>query len=488
MTEAARSLGSKPLRELALLYLRLGTTAFGGPAAHIALMEDEVVRRRHWLTHEQFLDLLGVVNLIPGPNSTEMAIQIGYRVAGWQGLLIGGVCFILPAALLTLALAWIYVRYGMLPQAAGALYGIKAVMIAVVLQEIWSLSRTAVKSTLLAVVGALAVMANTLGLNILIVLFGAGLTTMVAKRAASGWKAIPPKAMALGLPTTVSRNLVAALGTSVPFSLVSLFTFFFKVGAVLFGSGYVLLAFLRTDLVVRLRWPGDKQLLDAIAVGQVTPGPVFTTATFIGYLLGRVPGAVVATIGIFLPSFILIAIVGPLVPRLRKSSLFGGFLDGVNVGALAVMVVVTWQLGRAALVDATTIALAVLSALALIRFKINSTWLILVDGGILLPLVPFGIFLAVPKAQCQDLIGFRVRYQKGLIAEPGLFLQNRQDFFVDGVGKFSGFSRFGCYFDSSCKHGNTPFALVLQGWSSLAGPLPRSTIGPGRGPHQRLAG
>lgn|ERR1022692_937449 len=380
MTEVPRRLESRPLRELALLYLRLGTTAFGGPAAHIALMEDEVVRRRHWLTHEEFLDLLGVVNLIPGPNSTEMAIQIGYRVAGWRGLLIGGLCFILPAALLTLALAWIYVRYGMLPQVAGVLYGIKAVMIAVVLQAIWGLSRTAVKSRLLAVVGALAVMANALGLNILIVLFGAGLVTIAAKRAVSGWKAIPPKALALVLPTTVSSNLAGVLGTSAPFSLASLFTFFFKVGAVLFGSGYVLLAFLRTDLVVRLRWLSDKQLLDAIAVGQVTPGPVFTTATFIGYLLGRVPGAVVATVGIFLPSFILIAIVGPLVPRLRKSPVFGAFLDGVNVGALALMVVVTWQLGWAALVDRTTIALAVLSALALIRFKINSTWLILVGA------------------------------------------------------------------------------------------------------------
>jgi chromate transporter len=284
MTKVPHILEARPLRELALLYLRLGTTAFGGPAAHIALMEDEVVRRRHWLTHEEFLDLLGVVNLIPGPNSTEMAIQIGYRVAGWRGLLVGGVCFILPAALLTFALGWIYVRYGMLPQVAGVLYGIKAVMIAVVLQAIWSLSRTAVKNSLLAVVGMLAVTANALGLNILIVLFGAGLATMAAKRAASGWKAIPPKALALVLPTFVSSDLAGVLGTSVPFSLASLFTFFFKVGAVLFGSGYVLLAFLRTDLVVRFGWLTDKQVLDAIAVGQVTPGPVFTTATLFDYV------------------------------------------------------------------------------------------------------------------------------------------------------------------------------------------------------------
>jgi chromate transporter len=340
------------------------------------MMEGEVVRR-HWLTHEQFLDLLGVVNLIPGPNSTEMAIQIGYRAAGWPGLLIGGVCFILPAALLTLALAWIYVRFGMLPQAAGVLYGIKAVMIAVVLQAIWNLSRTAVKSRLLAVIGALAVLANGLGLNVLIVLFGTGLATMAAKSAAAGLKARPSRAMALLLPTTVSGNLAGVLGTAIPFSLAPLFVFFLKVGAVLFGSGYVLLAFLRTDLVVRLQWLSDKQLLDAIAVGQVTPGPVFTTATFIGYLLGRVPGAVVATVGIFLPSFIFIAIVGPLVRHLRRSPIFGAFLDGVNVGALALMVVVTWQLGRAALVDVTTVGLAMLSAFGLIRFKINSTWLIL---------------------------------------------------------------------------------------------------------------
>jgi chromate transporter len=376
-TEGPPTRETRLLRELALLYLRLGTTAFGGPAAHIALMEDEVVRRRHWLTHEQFLDLLGVVNLIPGPNSTEMAIQIGYRVAGWRGLLTGGVCFILPAALLTFALAWIYVRYGMLPQVAGVLYGVKAVMIAVVLQAIWNLSRTAVKSSLLAVVGALAVIANALGFNILLVLFGAGLVNIAAKEAVSARKGIPPKALALAPGAAFPSKVVGVLAMSVPVNLASLFTFFLKVGALLFGSGYVLLAFLRTDLVVRLKWLSDKQLLDAIAVGQVTPGPVFTTATFIGYLLGRVPGAVVATVGIFLPSFVLIAIVGPLVPRLRKSPNFGTFLDGVNVGALALMVVVTWQLGRAALVDVTTILLAALSALALIRFRINSTWLIL---------------------------------------------------------------------------------------------------------------
>ena len=365
------------LRDLSLLYLRLGTTAFGGPAAHIAMMEDEVVRRRRWLTREQFLDLLGVVNLIPGPNSTEMAIQIGYRVAGWRGLLTGGLCFILPAALLTLGVAWAYVRYGMLPQAAGMLYGIKATMIAVVLQAIWKLSRTAVKNRILAVIGVLAIMATALGVNLLVVLFGAGVLAAATERAWFDAATIPKRSSAWLVPGIASGTAVGIAGAAAPFSLASLFFFFLKVGAVLFGSGYVLLAFIRPDLVVRLKWLTDKQLLDAIAVGQVTPGPVFTTATFIGYLLGRVPGAVLATVGIFLPSFILIAIVGPVVPYLRRSSLFGGFLDGVNVGALALMAVVTWQLGRSALVDVTTITLAVLSALALIRFGINSTWLIL---------------------------------------------------------------------------------------------------------------
>lgn len=367
------------LRELSLLYLRLGTTAFGGPAAHVALMEDEVVRRRRWLTREEFLDLLGVVNLIPGPNSTEMAIQIGYRLAGWPGLLMGGLCFILPAAVLTLALAWVYVHYGALPQAASVLYGIKAVMIAVVLQAIWNLSRTAVKTKLLMLIGALAVAANALGVNVLVVLFGAGVASIVVKQAASALKTVTPAAIALPVVGGTS-NTLGTLATAPPFGLMPLFTFFLKVGAVLFGSGYVLLAFLRTDLVVRLQWLSDKQLLDAIAIGQVTPGPVFTTATFIGYLLGRLPGAVVATAGIFLPSFIFIAIVGPVVPRMRKSAILGAFLDGVNVGALALMCVVTWHLGKAALIDLTTIAVAALSAIALIRFKISSTWLILAGG------------------------------------------------------------------------------------------------------------
>jgi chromate transporter len=381
VTEAEQVPKPRLLRELAILYVRLGTTAFGGPAAHVAMMEEEVVRRRGWLTHEQFLDLFGVVNLIPGPNSTQMAIQIGYRLAGWPGLLIGGICFIFPAALLTLVLAWLYVRYGKLPQAAAVLYGVKAVMVAVVVQAIWSLSRTAVKTKLLALIGIFAVLANAFGLNVLLVLFGAGVFAVCAREPA-GLKSLRSKAIVLLIPPAPLVSSTGTLGAAAPFGLLPLFLFFLKIGAVLFGSGYVLLAFLRSDLVVRLHWLTDKQLLDAIAVGQVTPGPVFTTATFIGYLLGGIPAAIVATVGIFLPSFLFIAIIGPLVPRLRNSPVFGAFLDGINVGVSALMVVVTWQLGRTAIIDVTTGALAVLSLIGMVRFKINTTWLLLA-GAIL---------------------------------------------------------------------------------------------------------
>jgi chromate transporter len=310
-----------------------------------------------------------VVNLIPGPNSTQMAMQISYRVAGWPGLVVGGSCFILPAALLTLLLAWLYVSYGALPQAGALLHGVKAVMVAVVAQAIWNLSRTAVKSAYLGVIGGLAVLASGLGVNALLVLLGAGVLACLRK--------VKAPSLAMLLPGAFRSWFAGALPVGVPFGLFPLFVFFLKIGAVVFGSGYVLLAFLRSDLVVRLQWLTDQQLLDAIAVGQLTPGPVFTTATFIGYLLGRVPGAVDATVGIFLPSFVFIAIIGPLVPYLRKSAVLGAFLDGVNAGALALMVVVTWYLGRVALVDASAIALAGLSLIALLRFKVNATWLIL---------------------------------------------------------------------------------------------------------------
>jgi chromate transporter len=371
------------LRDLTLLFLRLGLTAFGGPAAHIAMMEDEVVRRRAWLSREKFLDLLGASNLIPGPSSTELAIYIGYQQAGWMGLLLGGVCFILPAAVMVAAIAWAYVRFGSLPATAGILYGIKPVVIAVILQALWNLGRAAVKTKFLAIIGLAAVTLNFLRVNELVVLFGAGLIVGAVKWTSSRTAAGRFGAFALypAVPIASLLQTATAPGATeaTPFGLWRLFLFFLKIGSVLFGSGYVLLAFLRSDLVDRWHWMTNSQLLDAVAVGQVTPGPVFTTATFIGYVLGGTRGAIVATIGIFLPSFILVAISGPLIPRIRRSPTAGAFLDGVTVASLALMVVVTFALGRTALVDPVTIGLAVISAILIIRFRVNSGWLVL--GG-----------------------------------------------------------------------------------------------------------
>ncbi len=367
-----------------MLFLRLGTLAMGGPAAHIAMMEDEVVRRRRWMTHERFLDMLGVCNLIPGPNSTEMAIHIGQLRAGFAGLVVAGACFILPAAAIVLVIAWMYVRFGTMPQAVGLLYGIKPVIIAVVLQALWGLGRTAIKSRLLAAIAVVALIASILDVNDMIVLLGGGIV-MLAIRAVEDRDAARATLAAIPVAARTSGAKGAALAASivaVPFSLTTLFLFFLKVGAVLFGSGYVLLAFLRTDLVDRLRWLTEAQLLDAVAVGQITPGPVFTTATFIGYILGGFRGAVVATLGIFLPSFFFVSISGPLIPHLRRSPLAGAFLDGVNVGAWALMAAVTLFLARAAIVDVTTILLAVSSAFILIRYRVNSAWIVLGGGMI----------------------------------------------------------------------------------------------------------
>lgn len=366
-----------PLRELATLFLRLGFTAFGGPAAHVALMEDEVVRRRQWLTHEEFLDLLGATNLIPGPNSTEMAIHIGRKRAGTAGLIVAGVCFIVPAMCLVLACAWAYVKFGRIPQVQGILYGVKPVIIAVVAQALWGLTKSAVKTKWLALLATGAATAAFLGVNELVILFAAGLLVPLARGVVKPRKALPTLAWPILAATTASA------GTS--FSLAGLFWFFLKVGSVLFGSGYVLLAFLRADLVDRWGWLTEAQLLDAVAVGQVTPGPVFTTATFIGYVLGGFPGAMLATIGIFLPAFVFVAISAPWIPRLRNSPVASGFLDGVNVASLALMAVVTWHLGRNALMDGWTLALALASAALLIRFRVNSTWL--VAGGALVGLL-----------------------------------------------------------------------------------------------------
>jgi chromate transporter len=370
--------------DLIVLFLRLGFTAFGGPAAHIALMKDEVVTRRHWMTEAEFLDLLGATNLIPGPNSTQMAIHIGYRREGWPGLLAAGVCFIAPAAAMVLLCAWAYQKYGALPQAQAVLYGVKPVIIAIVTRAIWGLVRTAVKNWYYALLAAGALTLALLGVDVLVLLFTAG-----ALAATVDWAARPkPKfwrglfwvygitAAMIALPDALTRLTRNTGNAPTPYSPMALFAFFLKVGMTLYGGGYVLIAFLRDGLVHQWHWLTEAQLLDAIAVGQFTPGPLFTTATFVGYLTGGVMGALIATLAIFLPSFILIAISGPLVPLLRRSRLAGAFLDGVNVSALALMAAVIVQLGRAALVDRYAIATAVASTVILLRYRINAVWLI----------------------------------------------------------------------------------------------------------------
>jgi chromate transporter len=362
--------------EVIRLFLRLGFTAFGGPAAHIAMMHDEVVKRRKWMSDQHFLDLVGATNLIPGPNSTEMAIHIGYERAGWRGLIAAGLCFIMPAVLIVLALAWLYVEYGTTPQGNALMVGIKPVIIAIVLQALYRLMPSALKSPILIAVGVGALALYLLGINELLVLFG-GALLVVAIQAARRF----PQATAAWLPlATVKGLLFQQVAGSDPAPLWQLFLVFLKAGALLYGSGYVLLAFLRNDLVVNYGWLSEQQLLDAIAIGQFTPGPVFTTATFIGYTLAGLPGAIVATIGIFLPSFCFVAILARIMPYLRKSPWTAAFLDGVNVSALGLMAGVTWQLGRAAIIDIPTAILAVVAAVLLFRFQINSAWLVLAGG------------------------------------------------------------------------------------------------------------
>jgi chromate transporter len=373
------------LWELAAAFLKLGTIAFGGPAAHIALMEEEFVRRRRWLTQQEFLDRLGAANLIPGPSSTEMAIYVGYTKRGWPGLIVAGCCFIIPAAILVTLIAATYARYGSMPRVGGLLYAVKPVVIAVVLQAFWKLARSAVKTAVLGGVGGISVILLLLGADNLVVLAAAGAFAALPVLYVRLRRQAAATSIALTLLRLGSRRsraavavFAAAAGTAAaPFSLWQLFLTFLKIGSVLFGSGYVLLAFLRSDFVARLHWLTEKQLLDAVAVGQVTPGPVFTTATFIGYLVGGLSGAAVATVGIFLPGFLLVAVSGPLIPRIRRSQLAGAILDGVIVGSLALMGVVTWQLARAALVDPLTITIAGLSAILLFASRLNVAWLIL---------------------------------------------------------------------------------------------------------------
>jgi len=371
------------LKEAAVLFARLGLVSFGGPAAHIALMRDEVVRRRNWMGDQDFLDMVGATNLIPGPNSTEMAIHLGKRRAGWWGYLAGGVLFILPATLIVLALAVVYVRYGSIPQVEWLLYGIKPIMVAIVLFAVWGLARGTSK-TLMPILAAITVaFLYVFGVNELLLLAAGGLVFVAIK---AGWRNMGHALLLLPLAGGMP---VLAAQTAGGYSLLTLTLNFLKIGAVLYGSGYVLLAYLRSDFVERLGWLTDQQLIDAIAVGQVTPGPVSTAATFIGYLTGSYPGAVLATVAIFLPAFVFVALLSHILPLVRRHEVASAALDGVNAASLGLMAGVAWQLGRAAVTDWFTVA-ALLAAVAVAWLtKLNTLWLILAGGvaGILFRVV-----------------------------------------------------------------------------------------------------
>jgi chromate transporter, chromate ion transporter (CHR) family len=357
-----------PLAEVAALFLKLGFTAFGGPAAHIGIMHNEVVIKREWLTDEQFLDLLGATNLIPGPNSTEMAIHIGYLRAGWLGLIVGGLGFILPATFIVLTLSWLYVKFGTTPQVGWLLYGIKPVVVAIITQALWTLGSKALKNKTLIFMGIIVFALYFLGVNEILLLFAGGLVIMFISNA--------QRLRNVNAAALLPLSMMALWQGAIPFSLPVLFLMFLKIGSVLYGSGYVLLAFLRADFVLRLGWLTDQQLLDAVAIGQITPGPLFTAATFIGYLLGGTTGALLATLGIFLPSFIFVAISNPLIPKIRHSTWASSLLDGVNASALGLMAAVTLQLAASSLTDFYTVIIVIISLTLLLRYKINSTWLI----------------------------------------------------------------------------------------------------------------
>jgi chromate transporter len=374
------SLGENAIGEIAGLFLRLGLTAFGGPAAHLGLMEREAVARRRWMSRESFLDLVGACNLLPGPSSTQVAMALGYTRHGWLGLVVAGMCFIMPAALATLGLAWAYVQYGSLPQAQGLLYGAKPAMVALIVQAVWRLGRTAFKNKWLAASGAACFAAALLGAAPLAVLLASGVVVL-----AVAWgRRTRSTAMGLALlPVGVGGGAASVVG------LMPLFLVFLKLGVIVFGSGYVLLAFLQSDLVDRLHWVTQSQLLDAVTAGQVTPGPLFATATFLGYVIGGWSGAAVATAAIFLPSFVLAGVAAMLAERIRRSALAGAFLDGVNVAAVAVMASVAITLGRAALVDGWTWVVGIACIGLLFGTKVNPAWLIL--GGAAVGLLAHGL-------------------------------------------------------------------------------------------------
>jgi chromate transporter len=391
MQDDSSEIRDASLGEIAFVFLKLGTTAFGGPAVHLAMMEEEFVRRRRWLTHADFLDRLATANLIPGPSSTEVAIFIGQLKQGWLGLIVAGTCFIVPAASIVLLIAWAYVRFGSLPKVEGILSAIKPAVVAIVIQALGKMARTGVRTLPLALIAATAAVLSLFGLSPILVLVISGLlsaATLTTKTRLLSFALLGfPKNFRSAAPPSLRKTLasliaVAVVGggvaaAAVPVRLARLFLSFLKIGAVVFGSGYVLLAFLQTEFVERLRWLTEKQLIDAVAVGQFTPGPLSATATFIGYVVAGLPGAIVATIAIFLPGFLLVAASGPLLPRIRRSLVASAALDGVVAGSLALMAVVTMQLARASLVDRTTVIVFAVSLIALLQFKVNSAWVVL---------------------------------------------------------------------------------------------------------------
>lgn len=388
MTGASRT----SLGELAVTFLRLGLTAFGGPAAHIGLMREAFVRRRGWLDDATFLDLVGLSNLIPGPTSTELAMHIGHRRAGWTGFLVAGIGFIAPAVIIVLALAWAYVAFGSRPEATAVLAGIAPVVIAIVANAGIVLGRVALRTPALVAVTAAVVVGSLLGASEILLLLGGGAFTLAV--AEGRWRSTgPSRAGAVAIGSLGSGRIVAlAGGLAAVVGPLAILLEFLKIGAVVFGSGYVLVALLRTELVVDLRWISDAQLLDAVAVGQLTPGPVFSTATFIGYLVGGWLGAVAATVGIFLPAFAFVAVSVKLLDRLRASRRARAFLDGVNAAAVGLIAVVAAGLLATVRGDLPSLAIAAVALAILFQGRIGAAWLIL--GGALIGLVR--LLLGVP--------------------------------------------------------------------------------------------
>jgi chromate transporter len=375
----------KELLSVTGLFLKLGAISFGGPAASIALIDEEVVRKRGWIDRAHFLDLLAATNLVPGPNVVEMAIHIGHVHAGWLGFIAAGVAFILPAFLISLAFSWIYVHFGTLPEGQAIFYGINPAVMAIILVATYRLGKAALKGKVQILLGVLAFGAALLGVNEVIIILAAGLSGILLYSPPAWMKKQTPVAMFLPLGSLFYA--APKVLSWVDDRLVLLGLFFLKVGALLFGSGMVLFAFIQRDVVTRYGWLSEQQLIDAIAVGQMTPGPVLSSATFIGYLVSGWPGAVVATVAVFLPSFLIVFLIGPILPRLRQSPTAQAFLKGVNAAVVALILAVSLALFRSAIVDIWTVFLLGACLVALLRFRVDTLWLVL--GGALLGIVRY---------------------------------------------------------------------------------------------------